>query len=107
MKYFKVYAQCTTRPNEQRIIELSKEEVNSIINNEVLNNEDYSNVEWNGDLEDDNELDRFFLYITERLNNLFEELNYIDCGDFRVMQLEDNEEIEIPCCCDTSMAALI
>lgn len=106
MKYFKVYAQCATR-HEQRIIELSKEEVNSIINNEVLNNEDYSNVEWNGDLEDDKELDRFFFYITERLNNLFDELKFIDCGDFRIIQLEDDEDIEIPCCCGTSMAELI
>lgn len=114
-KYYKIYSRCvnTTR----RIIQLTKEEAYQIIDNEVFDNEDYFiNVKWEWVFEGPDDepsditqecMDSFFSHVCTRLHELFDEMSYIDCGDYRVVVLDEDEEPCVQDSCGTSMASWI
>lgn len=113
--YWKVYAQCITVP--KRINRISEKEAFEIIRNESFENEDYeASVKWNWELEDpEDELggytqescDSFYSHVTERLEQIFDEFGYIDCGDYRIVVTDEYTEPRVPNACELSMASYI
>lgn len=114
IKYYKVYAQCVNRRNP--ITELDEKSALDIIRDEV-NNEDYGyKVEWKWEYEDPDDdtsditqecMEEFYDFVEKRLLELFDQYGYIDCGDFRIVKVEDGEEVRRPNACSPSMASLI
>lgn len=115
MKYYKIYSQCVLNP--KHVIPITKDQALAILDDELFNNSDYGyNVEWNWEHEDPNDedsditqecIEAFYSHVYERLCELLEEKGYVDCGDYRIVKLEDDEEPTIQNACGISMATWI